>query len=659
MQEEIFINCVAEDLPYTEEIKKRLEIAGLSYNVQTAQLNPALQEEMVERIKSIAAAHGCMVCILSQKAISNSLFISNIQLMCETARNNRVLIYYQVEQLENDQNVRLFASQAYQVKKTGRASEDVSGIIKRINQIIHPPTRNIITLLSGIISKKTLTWLLIAVVMLGVIASVFVNYSQKTPSAPVQPTSTPALIYTPFSGQSQNRGLTEDVRFVPDYQPAGDPGVEAPFYFKPGAVFEQEDINDPTYEHTYDEQKWSFSNILNDVSSMAVTQTNGVLQMAVAPISDNSLSLVLGSKYSFNLQQVTYLGYRFRLNDYQGTIQENTSFHGHFFYQMDGPQAYIDATEFDGLSQDLLNGSSGIQLGSNWHTVEMISQKDRHFVDVYLDGKKINTLSFDDEQLNRWMHFTFALDISNTTDWVRIQINNIVFGGDQPFSQKLQPQEASYRFIPDTVDVHEDFITQANQLALRDGAEFVTQSNGLFSFRIPAGKDNPVIRFDLPTKTLNVDNDYATRFRFTSPHDNYWANYAYFFLGIENKNLSPGNGYEIGTFRSGNDFQGHFGTNQAIDDIAYDPNAQPGSWHTLEMIFKPPDESSQAYTVFYWVDGYLMGMASLPDSVQYLDANAPLVGYIQISGGSDRQNVFSGEINDLVIGTIASDKIKE
>jgi len=97
------------------------------------------------------------------------LFISNIQLMCETARNNRVLIYYQVEKLENDQNVRLFASQAYQVKKTGRASEDVSGIIKRINQIIHPPSGIFNTLLSGFISKKAVTWLLIAVVMLGVV----------------------------------------------------------------------------------------------------------------------------------------------------------------------------------------------------------------------------------------------------------------------------------------------------------------------------------------------------------------------------------------------------------------------------------------------------------------------------------------------------------
>ena len=134
---------------------------------------------MVEKIKGIAAGHGCMVCILSQKAVSDSLFISNIQLMCETARNNRVLVYYPVEQLGDDQNIRLFDSQAYQVKRTGSAAEDVSGVIQRINQIIHPPARDIFQLLSRIISRKALTGLLIAVAVLGVIASVFLNLVKK------------------------------------------------------------------------------------------------------------------------------------------------------------------------------------------------------------------------------------------------------------------------------------------------------------------------------------------------------------------------------------------------------------------------------------------------------------------------------------------------
>ena len=133
MPEQIFINCMAEDLPQAEELVKRLEIAGLSYYLQPAQLNPMLQQELVEKIKSVATTNGCMVCILSRNAIANSLFISNIQLMCETARSNRVLVKYPIEELPSDQSIRLFDSQAYQVKNTGRSAEDISAIIQRIN----------------------------------------------------------------------------------------------------------------------------------------------------------------------------------------------------------------------------------------------------------------------------------------------------------------------------------------------------------------------------------------------------------------------------------------------------------------------------------------------------------------------------------------------
>jgi hypothetical protein len=655
MPEQVFINCLVEDLPHSEEIKSRLETAGIPYYVPPVQLTPVIQNEIVDKIRGIAVVHGCMVCILSNRAIANSLFISNIQLMCETAGSRRVLVNYAVEQLENDQNIRLFASQAYQVKRTGRVSEDVSGVIQRVNHILHPRRRNFLQLVSGIISRKALSRLLVSVVVLAVVASVLFNFVRKAPPAPVLPTPTPVLIYVPFSGQSQDRGLTTDIRYVPDYQPAGDPAVEAPFHFAPGQVLEQEDFDDPVYEHTYDKRKWVFSSLLNDVSNMAVTQTNGVLQIAMAPLNHRNISLPVMLKYAYNRQQVTYLGYRFRLDDYQGKVEENTSLHGHFFDHLSS-NSIIDTIEFDGLSQTLM----GISLGSHWHTVEMVSQEDRHSVDVYLDGKKIKTLSFNDEQLNSWMDYIFALDITNTTDWVRIQIDDIVFGGDQSIPQALEPEQAPYRFTPDSVYNHEEFTSPADQLAYDSGAEFITQSKGVLSYKIPAGKDNRVIRFDLPAKPINEDNYYATRFRLTSPDNNYWADSPYFFLGMNKKDPAPGEGDDlsIGIFQ-GFDFQGHYGSNSAIEIPGFNLNNQPGNWHTMEMLIKPPDKSLQQYTVIYWVDGYLLGKVPIQDPTRFLDSNTVLVSFIQISGGSFRQNVFSGEIDDLVIGTIASDRIKE
>ncbi len=98
MQQLVFINCMPEDLHLVEGIEKRLELADISFYVPPANLNPMMQKEMVETIRNIAIAHGGMLCILSKKALLNSPFISNIQLMCETAHNERVLVKYQVEE---------------------------------------------------------------------------------------------------------------------------------------------------------------------------------------------------------------------------------------------------------------------------------------------------------------------------------------------------------------------------------------------------------------------------------------------------------------------------------------------------------------------------------------------------------------------------------
>jgi hypothetical protein len=661
VEEQIFINCVPEDLSHAEEIKRRLEIAGLLYYTPPVKLNPALQVDMVEKIRGIAVRHGCMICILSQNALSNSIFISNIQLMCETARNNRVLVFYQVEQLESDQNVRLFTSQAYQVKNSAHTSEDVSMVIKRINQILQPPTRNVYQILSRIVSRKALTRLLVTVAVLAVIASVLFNFSQKAPPAPVLPTPTPVVIYAPFSGQSQNAGLAVDTSKVPDFKPDTDPAVAAPFAFQPAYVYMQDNFNDPAFDHSYDGQKWALNyNQLESVPGMAINQANGVLQLAVAPTGEQRAYLIFNSKYMFNPQQVTYLGYRFRLNDYQGKIKENTSVNGGFTYQYDDIPD-IPNLQFDGLSQKMFINNTEIALGSHWHTLEMVSQKDKKLIDVYLDGTKINTLSLDEGQFDRWMHANFAIGVSGTTDWVSLQIDDVIFGGDGPGAPALRPEDAAYRFTPDTIDLHEDFSTPLPQQVLRNGSEFVTQSGGALAFRFPAGQDDQVINLEFPTKPINENNYYAMRFRFTSPDDNYWAAWERIFLGITNQDQFSWNNLNWQYFLNTEAIRHEYTfSGTGLPSYPFGQNRSLGSWHTIEMIFKPPDGNSPAYTAFFWVDGYLMGKGSLnQESAVLSQGNSSLGALIQIESGNYRQEVFSGEIDDLVIGTIASDKIKE
>jgi hypothetical protein len=659
MLEQIFINFVPEDFPHLEEIKKRLELAGLRYYLPPADDNPVNQHAIVEKIKEIAGSHGCMLCILSNQAVSNSLFIGNIQLMCETARSSRVLIEYLIEDLGNDQSIRLFASQAYQVKRSRQSSEDGTDIIKRINQVIHPPARNVFKFLLRYISGKALIRLFIAVLVLGVGGSILFNVLQPAPSEPNLPTPTPVVMFVPFSGQSQDAGLIVDARSVPDCIPETVPVLEAPFLFHPATILDHQEFSDPAFEHTYDTRKWLFSYMLDDVSSVAVTQTNGVLQMAVAPIGGQALSIGLNSKYLFNLEQLSYLGFRFRLDDYQGRVQDATIFRSAFSMVPGEAVTNLDIS-INGISQ-ILSNEHDISLGSRWHTVEMLGQPDKHFMDLYLDGKKIRTISFTDDQLVLWRHYGFSMLVSNTSDWVRIQIDEVIFGADRPIPQTIRPEDASYRFTPDTVALHEGFETSALDQALVDGAGFVSQSQGVVSFRIPAGKDNPGIQFRYPGKPISENNYYAARFRFTSPDDNYWANWASLYIGLVNLTFQSQGGFNLylGSMRQELNFQGHSGSNNVTNAFAYNQNAAPGNWHTLEMIIEPVTAGSLDYTVSYWVDGGLLGRSNLQDSAPFLDASAPLVAVIQINSGSNRQNVFSGDIDDLVIGAISADKIKE
>jgi hypothetical protein len=253
------------------------------------------------------------------------------------------------------------------------------------------------------------------------------------------------------------------------------------------------------------------------------------------------------------------------------------------------------------------------------------------------------------------------LNVSNTSDWVRIQIDEIVFGADQPIAQTLLPEDAPYRFTPDTIDVHEDFGSEAFQQAMVFGGEYVSQTGSVLSFLFPPGKNDASIRLQYPGKPVSENNYYAARFRFTSPDDNLWANWGGLYVELENRNFQYPKGFflMIGTLRRELYFQGFNGMNAGANAQAYNQNAQPGNWHTLEMIIKPPEGGSQGYSVFYWVDGFFLGQGILEDQAQFLGPEAPLLATLNIYSGSYRTDIFSGQIDDLVIGSISSEKIKE
>jgi hypothetical protein len=260
------------------------------------------------------------------------------------------------------------------------------------------------------------------------------------------------------------------------------------------------------------------------------------------------------------------------------------------------------------------------------------------------------------------MYYSFSLEAANTNSWVSMQIDEVLFGSDLPYSEARSPENAPYRFTPDTVFLHEDFETQAYLQTVEKGAEFFSQSGSVLSFRFPTGKDDLYQQLQFPTKPINEINYYAARFRFTSPDDDYWSSNATIYFGLENQaEITSPDGFDlrIGVIRREFSFRARTGLYGWLPSFAYDQNARTGDWHTLEMVIASPASNSQPYTVFYWMDGSLMGKSSLEDPAQFLDAKAPMTATIQIWSGSDRHNTLSGEIDELIIGTIARYMAKE
>ena len=155
----------------------------------------------------------------------------------------------------------------------------------------------------------------------------------------------------------------------------------------------------------------------------------------------------------------------------------------------------------------------------------------------------------------------------------------------------------------------------------------------------------------LPARTMNIGQPHAGFYLWMINQDQFTKDKTINPFNLIHRCLSPRVCLRRGIMATNGGMPGYpFGSEPA----------QPGSWHTLEMIVKPPEGNSQTYTVFYWVDDHLLGEATfrMTPRLSWMQMRR-WWHCIKLTAGSSRQNVFSGEIDDLVIGTIASDKIKE
>jgi hypothetical protein len=89
-------------------------------------------------------------------------------------------------------------------------------------------------------------------------------------------------------------------------------------------------------------------------------------------------------------------------------------------------------------------------------------------------------------------------------------------------------------------------------------------------------------------------------------------------------------------------------------------NFSPGYWHTMEMIIKPLLPGGERFVLQYLHDGCLVGneVHEIEDAEYYL-GGYPFTVNFTVSAGDHRQQVFSGEIDDITIGSIDFNEVAQ
>jgi hypothetical protein len=653
----LFINCLPQDQARFEPLRLRLQQAGIPFYLPPPVTSPQIQQEVVETIQQTAISGGGMVCLLSRAALADPAYISNIQWMCENARSRKALIFYPLERLEDTRPIRLFAPQAYQITPRRRPETDLRRLTRAIHAVINPRPAGLSGLLSTQFSARLLRSLFIAALVVGIGAAAAYTSMKAKPTGPVPPTPTPVVMLVPFSGQSAPAGLEVDPGKPPEFVPDVAPEKAAPFAFQPAVSLDRHTFRDITLDGDYDRRAWLvYDNRLEGQTGVYVRQRDGVLNVQLAPEPSRQATSILYTTHLFNLQELSYLGIRFRLNPYQGSVRDGTFGSGQIVFQT------IDTPDFKLLGWNVLDQDTQSNLlETSWHVLELQRLPSLVQTEVYLDGKKIDSLDFTQAGSWRWMRLGISMYISNTDEWTGMQVDEVLLGADEPISSRLEASGAPFHFTPEAVLLHQDFNAPLPVENIQAGAGFVSHAPGTATLRLPVGEEKTGVMLRFPTRPINEANYYATRFRFSSEEGNPWNSWSSFHIKIGDGNKSWDDKFDIsfGYFPSSDTFGVSFGIMNGLAQFPFDFAGRP-VWHTLEMVIQPPLVVGGRYVGWFWADGGLIGWRELnADPSRMLDPQTAYILNMNLASEGSRQTPFSLELDDLVIGTLPPEMISE
>lgn len=645
----VFLNFIPEDQAIAEQIHDALNAAHIPVYVPPQNTAKDTILEITSQIEALAKNEGIMLVILSQRAIHNSLFISNIQYLCELTRERMALLVFQIEDLPGDNAVALYSSQAFLLRTEQDARKDLEKIITRVKRMLgmeeSPLLERFPITQKGI--KRVFVWVAILIFIVAIINYFFPIFGKKDGS-PTQ------LTIEPFSGESVEQGLIVDRRFVPAYAYNDDPAAEAPFSYNPVHMFKTLTFDDPIYENLLDTTnvRFHYPPSINEMDLFLVKQSKGVLQLSASAQDIRDRLLDVRFNYLFDLSNTTYIGIRFRMEDYQGWTDVQDQIVGSI-----NISSYLHLVDFNinkqtisipWISDDLY------ELGDEWHALEFVINPDTFWATISLDGKEIGAGYFypNGRKLVSQLFITYEMEA--TTDWVHFYVDEIRYGGESTILLATTPDQIDYHSTPEEIYSYNNFNDGFLLESTKENSQNIKISNGEVEFSIPAGQDFERTSIEIKDVPFSEINYIALKYRLPAGY----SDCAHLFIKIQNElyfeKLGEDIEFEIGECCSS--FNAALYSGMIDRKVGTVENYQPDSWHSLEMAIFKPDcvDCGDPYSLFVWHDGNVLHYFELRHLALLADPAYTSSVIVGVNRGSREEGNYLGEIDEITMGYVSS-----
>jgi len=645
----VFLNYVPEDQTIAERIRTALNAAQIPVYVPPQNTGKDAILEITSQIETLAKNEGIMLVILSQHAIRDSLFISNIQYLCELTKERMAMLIFQIEDLPEENAVALYSSQAFLLRNGSNIEKDLEKVITRAKRMLGMEGFPLLERfpITQKVTKRVFVWIAI-LTFLAALVNYFHPFLGKSNGA------TSKITLEPFSGESVEQGLIVDRRFVPEYDYEDDPAAQAPFSYNPVYLFKTLTFYDPQYENLLDGTNAyeSSANQITENDLWILKQSKGVFQISSSAQDNQRRNPTIEFSYYFDPTSTTYIGIRFRMEDYLGWTDVESQMLGR-----------MGISDFHVITLNLnkqtmttyFDPDMVYDLENDWHVVELVFEPDKTLITILLDGVIISSGNYPKELNLRHSQLWISNEMETTTDWVHFYIDEIRYGGNDPIPVAKTADQSAYHFSPDVIYYQNDFDEGLLSESILENAQYINISDGKINFSIPPRLDEEqepeLSTIALEEIHFSEVNYIALKYRYLQEADE-CAN-----LGIIIRNklyFNLVNSYIEGTIEGcGSTFFENVGRNHMSRLIGTEENQQLNYWHNLELIIIPSHNDENNYRVQLWADAKLVHDYGTDDP-QYLTGPEQLTSInFSVFGGFTADSYAQAEIDEIRVGYVS------